>query len=57
MVSTEVVERARRNIAIDLRYDAQELARVGGRYENVRNDWTPAQKRRMQKKRKGQRSS
>jgi len=51
MVSREVVERARRNIAIDGRYDNQELIRVGGNLNNIRRDWTAAQKRRMRKKR------
>lgn len=58
MVSAEVVNRARRNAAIEGRYDAQELIRIGGRYENVRRDWTPAQKRRMRKqKNRGERAA
>jgi len=50
--SPEVVARARRSIAINQRYDNQELARVGGNYSNIRRDWTPAQKRRMRKHQK-----
>lgn len=52
MVSSELVERARRSIKISQRYDKQELDRVGGNYSNVRRDWTPAQKRRMRKHQK-----
>lgn len=49
MVSSKVVEKARRNIEIQNRYNNQELDRVGGNYQNIRRDWTPAQKRRMRK--------
>lgn len=52
MVSQLAVIRARLSIAAYDRYDAQELCRVGGKFENTRKDWTPAQKRRMQKRRK-----
>jgi hypothetical protein len=50
MVGTDLVERARKAILIDGRYDAQELARVGGRAEYMRKEWTPAQLRRMRKR-------
>lgn len=50
MVSADVVTRARASLKIQMRYDAQELARVGGKTEYIRRDWTPAQKRRMRKK-------
>lgn len=49
MVSQEVVDRARKSIKINGRYDKQEYRRVGGCGENMRKDWTPAQKRRMNK--------
>lgn len=49
MVSKEVVEKARRHIAVSGRYENQDLRRVkDNRY--LRKDWTPAQKRRMKKK-------
>lgn len=53
---------ARGRINIESRYDHQEAWRIGGysskpylpfedpRWVNIRRDWTPAQKRRMQKK-------
>lgn len=50
MASQEVVDKARRSIAVGGRYDAQELLRVGGVLQNIRKDWTPAQIRRMNKR-------
>lgn len=52
MVSTEVMRKARKSLQIDLRYDKQELRRVGGVMKNIRKDWTPNQKRRMKKNRR-----
>lgn len=50
MVSRSVVELARYSIMVNGRYDAQEFIRVGGKTENMRCEWTPAQIRRMRKK-------
>lgn len=50
MVTNTVVERARKSIKIQARYDNQDYQRVGGRGENMRKNWTPKQKRRMNKK-------
>lgn len=51
MVSEDVVYKARVSMKIEGRYDRQEIRRVGGKLENIRKIWTPAQVRRMNKKR------
>jgi hypothetical protein len=50
MVSENVVQRSQRWSDIQYRYEKQEVRRIGGKIENIRRDWTPAQKRRMKKK-------
>lgn len=49
MASTETVQFARAMIRVQNRYDKQEILRVNGRGSNMRNDWTPAQKRSMRR--------
>lgn len=49
MVSSEAVQLARTMIRIQDRYNDQELKRVGGHVDNIRTDWTPAQKRAMRR--------
>lgn len=46
-VSTDFVAFARRNMKIMQRFDKQEVIRVGFRSDNIRREWTPAQKKCM----------
>lgn len=46
-ISTDVAALIRRNNKIMQRFDKQEVIRVGFHVSNIRRDWTPAQKKCM----------